>query len=405
MRAYGECGSTMRLEKVYFYGYGQWVEQEFRFAPGWNVIYAPDEWGKTALLNGMLTLLYGTKKQQETGRSYLDDYELYYPWTGSRYGGRIEYSLAGNRYCIERDLTSHFPQDLSRERPILEQQTGHSRESFEQATIIRSFMLTQERISPFEEIGRQKDNAIEQLHKTNQQKREKLQTLLNSEQKVWSEMELTSKRLNELEIRDHRNKNNVSRLSGSLCIFVIGLGLMPLHDLLGLVLAGIGAFTACGSAAQLVLQRQERVQGETESETMDKEKIKLYTKWVEPASIEEMSAAFEDLLEIQKLELERLREELALDLSFIRRPSRQLWQPTYLEEAGAALESEGGLALPLFLDDAHIQFDDGRLQRSLAYFDYLSKRHQLFYFTCSKSDVERLYKLGIQANWVQINEN
>jgi DNA repair exonuclease SbcCD ATPase subunit len=506
----------MKLEKVYFHGFGQWQEKEFLFAPGWNIIYAPNEWGKTTLLHGMLALLYGMKKEGVTGRRYVDDYDRYYPWTGTRYGGMIEYSLSKERYRIERelskdresvsvyiadtgrDVTTQFPQDPRKERPILPQQIGLRRDLFEQVTIIRSEGVGQgneiiERLSPtakdgedsgthrgsaalkkaqdelgrserattkpygkawaqleeleqrrkaaeknyrqisewtlelsqlsepwnqveaywrslldaeaiwekekelerqevqrrlqsdkavlmiekleerihsYEEIGLLKELTLGQLQELDreiesvraemkrdsqiqtsmqqsealQQKLDELQALLYSEQQVWNDMEHTSRLLMEIELRYHREpapltigqatssqtetaeqrlKTYVNRLSGSLSIFVIGLGLIPLYDMLGLLLAGIGAVTASWSGIQLVLLRQERVQkghrsdndsvrGNPINQTKDQEKSELYSTWVEVegASMEEMALAFEELLEIQQKELDHLKEEL-----------------------------------------------------------------------------------------------
>jgi hypothetical protein len=146
----------MKLERVHFHGFGRWMEEEFHFAPGWNVIHAPNEWGKTTLLHGILAILYGLKREGVASRRYLEEYEKYFPWKGNRYSGFIEYSLAEECYRIERDLhkdrertavfltqtgrdiTSQYKHDARKERLVLEEQLGLRRGLFEQVTIIRS---------------------------------------------------------------------------------------------------------------------------------------------------------------------------------------------------------------------------------------------------------------------------
>ena len=53
----------MKILRVFFRGFGRWVGQSYRLSEGINLIEAPNESGKTTLLQGMVALLYGTKKE------------------------------------------------------------------------------------------------------------------------------------------------------------------------------------------------------------------------------------------------------------------------------------------------------------------------------------------------------
>ncbi|XOS91917.1 ATP-binding protein [Brevibacillus laterosporus] len=52
----------MIIEDLHIKGFGKWQERTFTFAPGLNLFYAPNEAGKTTLLQALVASLYGMKK-------------------------------------------------------------------------------------------------------------------------------------------------------------------------------------------------------------------------------------------------------------------------------------------------------------------------------------------------------
>lgn len=146
----------MKLNRVKFRGFGRWVEREFTFARGINLIEAPNEAGKSTLLQGILALWYGAKKEGLKVKKEADWYQIYRPWQGSEYGGEIEYQLQGRSFRLIRTLfldqdkeqlidltkmkevTAEFPMDRRKDHLFLEKQTGLSGESFRRIAFLTS---------------------------------------------------------------------------------------------------------------------------------------------------------------------------------------------------------------------------------------------------------------------------
>ncbi len=149
----------MKIEQVTFHGFGKWVDQSFSFTEGINLIVANNEWGKSTLLQGMMALLYGEKKEGLRTKRAADWYSQYIPWEVNRYGGEITYSLHGERFRLYRNLfidkdveqlinltqnqdwTDRFPMDKKKDRLILEKQLGLSGEHFRQIVFFTTYSL------------------------------------------------------------------------------------------------------------------------------------------------------------------------------------------------------------------------------------------------------------------------
>ena len=54
----GRC-DPMKLLELHLAGFGRLVDQTFTFAPGLNLIYGPNEAGKSTLQRAIMALLYG----------------------------------------------------------------------------------------------------------------------------------------------------------------------------------------------------------------------------------------------------------------------------------------------------------------------------------------------------------
>ncbi|HEY8343221.1 MAG TPA: AAA family ATPase [Calditerricola sp.] len=144
----------MILRQLFIRGFGKWENATFAFSPGFNLIEAPNEAGKTTLLEALLAALYGLKRDYVSQRKYLPQYERYKPWTAKAYGTVVEYEVLGQVYRLERnldrqkdesrlyllpemaDITRQYPQDKRRERNFVEGQIGLNRTLFEQVAIL-----------------------------------------------------------------------------------------------------------------------------------------------------------------------------------------------------------------------------------------------------------------------------
>lgn len=145
----------MRIEEVQLKGFGKYQDAVFRFAPGINLFFAPNEAGKSTLLQGMIAALYGMKRDYVKTTRYLPEYEKYRPWQLGPYETIITYRLAGKTYRLHRsllkereearlfldpewtELTDVYPEDRRKERNFIEKHLGLSRSLFTDVTWIR----------------------------------------------------------------------------------------------------------------------------------------------------------------------------------------------------------------------------------------------------------------------------
>jgi DNA repair exonuclease SbcCD ATPase subunit len=83
------------LTSLHVGGFGRLVDRRFTFASGLNVVFGPNESGKSTLANAIVATLYGTERRKE----------LWRPWDGGVFGTTLVYLLAdGERIEIQRDF-------------------------------------------------------------------------------------------------------------------------------------------------------------------------------------------------------------------------------------------------------------------------------------------------------------
>jgi DNA repair exonuclease SbcCD ATPase subunit len=76
-------------------GFGRLVDRRFDFAPGLNVVYGPNESGKSTLAGAIVATLYGAERKKEARR----------PWTGGPFTTNLTYRLANGREIeVQRDF-------------------------------------------------------------------------------------------------------------------------------------------------------------------------------------------------------------------------------------------------------------------------------------------------------------
>lgn len=144
----------MKIERLHFHGFGRWVDRTFPFDAGINLLEAPNEAGKSTLIQGLLAMMYGPKKEGVTRRQRADWLDAYKPWQSRRYGGELDFSIQGQSHRLirtldweeereqlidlatGRDLTDSFPMDRRKDRNLLEQLTGISHSLFTQVSMV-----------------------------------------------------------------------------------------------------------------------------------------------------------------------------------------------------------------------------------------------------------------------------
>jgi len=139
----------VRIRRIAIDGYGRFSHCTFKVASGLQVLFGPNEQGKSTLRGFIGDMLYGQKRSAVT-RLYEDSNELRCPWANPEvYGGRLFYDLDDGRE-IEiyrrfdkknevvvvydrtqaRDITAEFEQFRNREPMFAQTHLGLSKEVF-----------------------------------------------------------------------------------------------------------------------------------------------------------------------------------------------------------------------------------------------------------------------------------
>ena len=86
----------MKIKKVRIDGFGKWHDQDFDFTANPQIIYGPNEAGKTTLMAFLVSILFGFADGRGKNR-----FAQYIPKTTSSYGGRSEERRVGKE-CRSR---------------------------------------------------------------------------------------------------------------------------------------------------------------------------------------------------------------------------------------------------------------------------------------------------------------
>lgn len=149
--------NIMKVKRVRFHGFGHWIDQTFTFHDGINLIEAPNESGKSTLIQGIFALLYGRNKEGDYKKKQKAVwFEQFIPWEKKNvYGGEIDYIVDQEIFRLIRsfhdddqqlvkwktgeDITESFMMDQKKERLFLESQMGLSGDLMKRICFI-SFM-------------------------------------------------------------------------------------------------------------------------------------------------------------------------------------------------------------------------------------------------------------------------
>lgn len=121
--------------------------------PGLNLLYAPNEGGKSTWCAFLLAMLYGIDASQRDSKAALADKHKYQPWSGKPMAGRIDLAWQGRAVTIERSSTPKAPfsvfraYDTDSGAPIDELQAatcGQTLTGLPRSVFARSVFLAQE---------------------------------------------------------------------------------------------------------------------------------------------------------------------------------------------------------------------------------------------------------------------
>ncbi len=90
----------MIIDKIYIKSFGLFKDFTFVPKPGMNMIYAPNESGKTTLLDFLKYMFYGAGQRKKTDG--LTFKEKYMPWDGLEICGSIEFTHGTKKYKLTR---------------------------------------------------------------------------------------------------------------------------------------------------------------------------------------------------------------------------------------------------------------------------------------------------------------
>jgi DNA repair exonuclease SbcCD ATPase subunit len=150
----------MRLVELYVTGFGKLVDRTVRFAPGFNLIFGPNEAGKSTLQQAILTLLYGFFEEGTITAAKRATLSALQPWdTRTLYAGSMTYLLDNEQtFQIARtfaprtvttllalpnnvDVSSHFRSASHGRLFFADEHLGMSREVFEKTCYVRQAEL------------------------------------------------------------------------------------------------------------------------------------------------------------------------------------------------------------------------------------------------------------------------
>ncbi len=89
--------------------YGTLEEHHLQFEEGFNIIYAPNESGKSTFCQLLITMLYGLDTRQRDTKTSLADKNRFRPWSGKAMEGQLECSLNNTRYLLRRSSENGAP--------------------------------------------------------------------------------------------------------------------------------------------------------------------------------------------------------------------------------------------------------------------------------------------------------
>ncbi len=104
----------MKIQRISIAGFGRLYNWAHEFSPGLNLVFGPNESGKSTLQMAILTALYGFHQANRAKASENGLLRQYRPWSDSHpYGLLLEYSLDGGKeYRVQRTFAQELRSEL-----------------------------------------------------------------------------------------------------------------------------------------------------------------------------------------------------------------------------------------------------------------------------------------------------
>ncbi|MCR4399312.1 MAG: AAA family ATPase [Syntrophomonadaceae bacterium] len=132
----------MKINKLDILGFGKFENFQLELADGLNIVWGPNESGKSTLAAFLRAAFFGFGGANPGGPGYEAQYQRYLPWAARNFSGAVEYEVDGKHYRAERVFDRN-----SEEVKVFSLDTGQE--------ITRSF--------PYDKARREHDFASEQL--------------------------------------------------------------------------------------------------------------------------------------------------------------------------------------------------------------------------------------------------
>ncbi|MCR3956629.1 MAG: AAA family ATPase, partial [Gudongella sp.] len=92
----------MMIRELHLHGFGKFNDYSLKLEPGLNIIYGPNESGKSTLHSFINGMFYGFRKPYTKRTLYSKDHNRFSPWSGSNYSGSIVFEKDNKLYRIYR---------------------------------------------------------------------------------------------------------------------------------------------------------------------------------------------------------------------------------------------------------------------------------------------------------------
>lgn len=92
----------MIIRELHLHGFGKFNDYSLKLEPGLNIIYGPNESGKSTLHSFINGMFYGFRKPYTKRTLYSKDHNRLSPWSGSNYSGSIVFEKDNKLYRIYR---------------------------------------------------------------------------------------------------------------------------------------------------------------------------------------------------------------------------------------------------------------------------------------------------------------
>lgn len=118
----------MYIRKLFLQHFGKYHKRELELQKGINLIYGPNEAGKTTAKDFIVGMFYGVERMRGIA-ARKDEYTRHEPFDGSGYSGSMELEQEGTAYLIERSFRKDqkslkvYRQDTGRELELKEEQS------------------------------------------------------------------------------------------------------------------------------------------------------------------------------------------------------------------------------------------------------------------------------------------